>query len=149
MAYDPMSPDAAAIAHGVLRLLADLGYSGVTEMTLANSRRADVAALGPKGEIVIAEVKSSVTDFRSDMKWPDYQPYCDRFYFAVSHSFPHDLIPQDVGLIIADGFGGAVIREPETTPLTPARRKAMTLRFARLAAARLTRMDANDKTDLI
>ncbi|MEL6862704.1 MAG: MmcB family DNA repair protein [Pseudomonadota bacterium] len=131
------SPGAAAISRGVLRLLSAHGYAGVTEMTLANGRRADVAAIGPGGEITIVEIKSSVADFRSDQKWPEYRPFCDRFYFAVDHDFPQDLIPDETGLIIADAFGGAVLREPECEKLVAARRKAVTLRFARLAAARL------------
>lgn len=141
MAYDPTYPDAAAIARGVLRLFANLGFYGVTEMTLANQRRADIAAIGPKGEIFIVEVKSSVADFRSDEKWPEYRPYCDRFFFAVSDTFPKALIPEDVGLIVADGFGGAMLRDGPPHPLAPARRKAVTLRLARLAASRLNRLD--------
>lgn len=140
MAYDPHNPCASDICRGVLRLFADMNFAGVTEMTLANGRRADVAAIGPKGEITIVEIKSSVADYRSDGKWPDYRPYCDRFYFAVSHGFPKDLIPDDAGLIVADGFGGAVLREPEVTPLAGARRKAVTLRFARLAASRFVQL---------
>ena len=132
-----LSPVAQQIARGVLRLLADHGYAGVTEMTLANGRRADVTAIGPGGEITIVEIKSSVADFRSDQKWPEYRPFCDRFYFAVGHDFPQDLIPDDTGLMIADAFGGAVLREPECEKLVAARRKAVTLRFARLAATRL------------
>ena len=137
MQEDSLSPGAAEIARGVLRLLHDYGFAGVTEMTLANGRRADVAAIGPGGDISIVEIKSSVADFRSDQKWPEYRPFCDRFYFAVGQSFPHDLIPEDTGLIIADAYGGAVIREPDYVKLAAARRKAVTLRFARLAAGRL------------
>ena len=137
MPEEPFDPGAAEIARGVLRLLHDYGYAGVTEMTLANGRRADVAAIGPGGEISIVEIKSSVADFRSDQKWPEYQPFCDRFYFAVGEKFPHDLIPEEAGLIIADAYGGAIIREPDEDKLAAARRKAVTLRFARLAAARL------------
>ena len=37
---------------------------------------------------------------------------------------------------MADGFGGAVVREPPHIPLAGARRKALTLAFARLAAGR-------------
>ena len=142
MADDHLSPCASDICRGVLRLFADLNFAGVTEMTLANGRRADIAAIGPKGEITIVEVKSSVADFRSDGKWPEYQPFCDRFYFAVGHSFPKDLIPETAGLIVADGFGGAVLREPSVTPLAAARRKAVTLRFARLAASRFVQLNA-------
>lgn len=134
---EALSPVAQQIARGVLRLMTDHGYAGVTEMTLANGRRADVAALGPGGEITIVEIKSSVADFRSDQKWPEYRPFCDRFYFAVGHDFPQDLIPEDTGLIIADAFGGAILREPDCEKLVAARRKAVTLRFARLAASRL------------
>lgn len=132
-----LSPGAAEISRGVLRLLTAHNYVGVTEMTLANGRRADVAAIGPGGEITIVEIKSSIADFRSDQKWPEYRPFCDRFYFAVGHDFPQDLIPDETGLIVADAFGGAVLREPECEKLVAARRKAVTLRFARLAAARL------------
>ncbi|WP_084420901.1 MmcB family DNA repair protein [Henriciella litoralis] len=135
---DPLNPQAAHICRGVLRLFADMNLAGVTEMTLANGRRADIAAIDASGEITIVEVKSSVPDFRADAKWPDYLPYCDRFYFAVGHGFPKDLIPEHVGLIVADGFGGAVLRASGRTPLAPARRKAVTLRFARLAANRLS-----------
>ena len=137
MAYDPHNPCASEICRGVLRLMADMNFAGVMEMTLANGRRADIAAIGPKGEITIVEVKSSVADFRADGKWPDYRPFCDRFYFAVGHGFPKDLIPDETGLIVADGFGGAILREPLATPVAAARRKAVTLRFARMAANRL------------
>lgn len=137
MAADTEHVSTADITRGVLRLMDDRGFAGITEMTLANGRRADVAAISKAGEIEIVEVKSSVPDFRSDGKWHEYEPFCDRFYFAVSAGFPSDLIPAWCGLIIADGFGGAVIREPGTHKLAAARRKAMTLRFARMAAMRL------------
>ncbi|MGE6696681.1 MmcB family DNA repair protein [Hyphomonas sp. NPDC076900] len=129
---------AAEICRGTLRLMAQLGYYGVTEMTLANNRRADIAAIGPAGDIWMIEIKSSVQDFKSDAKWREYMEYCDRLTFAVGADFPQELIPPDTGLIIADAFYGAVIREAPETRLVPARRKAVTLRFARLAAARLT-----------
>lgn len=128
----------AEICRGSLRLLSQLGYFGVTEMTLANNRRADIAAIGPGGDIWMIEIKSSISDFKSDMKWRDYMDFCDRLSFAVAEDFPQDLIPPQAGLIVADAFYGAVIREAPEARLVPARRKAVTLRFARLAAARLT-----------
>ena len=137
MPEQALDPGAAEIARGVLRLMHDYGFAGVTEMTLANGRRADVAAIGPGGDISIIEIKSSVADFKSDQKWPEYRPFCDRIYFAVGANFPTALIPEDTGLIIADAYGGAIIREPDYDKLAGARRKAVTLRFARLAAARL------------
>ncbi len=131
-------PKADDISRGVLRLFAELGLYGLTEMTLANGRRADVVALCQKGQISIVEIKSSVADFRSDQKWPEYQPFCDQFYFAVGQDFPNDLIPDEAGLIIADRFGGAIIRDAPQISLNAARRKAITLRFGRLAAQRLS-----------
>lgn len=147
MAYDPMTPDAAMLAQGVMRVFKGHGYVSLSEFTLANHRRADVFALGPKGEMVIVEIKSSIADFRSDNKWPDYRDYCDRFYFAVGHAFPKELIPDTAGLIVADAFGGAILREPETHKLAAARRKAVTLRFARNATRRLMRLDASPVSD--
>ena len=54
--------------------------------------------------------------------------------------FPAELIPEECGLIIADPFGAAVLREAPCVPLAAARRRAMLLRFARLGAGRLRRV---------
>ncbi|MBY0563603.1 MAG: DNA repair putative endonuclease MmcB [Hyphomonadaceae bacterium] len=127
----------AALARGVTRLLWDHGLSPLLEVPLANGRRADLMALSSNGEIWIVETKSCVEDFAVDQKWPDYLDYCDRFFFAVPEGFPIDLIPEEVGLMVADGFGGAVLRDSPTRLLAGARRKAVTLVFARLAVQRL------------
>ena len=126
------------VTRGALRLFEALGYATLLEVPLPNGRRADLMGLGPKGEIVIAEVKSSLEDYRCDQKWPEYAPYCDAFYFAVPPEFPREIIPDEPGLIAADGFGGAVLRPAPVSALAPARRKALTLAFARLAAFRAT-----------
>ena len=130
-----------AVTRGAARLMTDLGYAPLLEVGLPNGRRADVMALGPRGEIVICEVKSGIEDYRVDRKWPEYQPFCDAFYFAVAPEFPEGVLPDEPGLVVADGFGGAVVREAPRTPLAPARRKALTLAFARLAAMRTLRGD--------
>jgi hypothetical protein len=126
----------AAVTRGAGRLLTALGYAPLAEVTLPNGRRADLMALGRRGEIFIVEVKSSLEDFRTDQKWHEYQPYCDAFAFAVAPEFPREILPAEPGLIVADGFGGAVLREAPVTRLTGARRKALTLAFGRLAALR-------------
>lgn len=126
----------AAVTRGAARLLANLGYAPLAEVTLPNGRRADLMALGQKGELFIVEVKSGVEDFRADQKWREYGPYCDAFAFAVAPEFPRDILPDDPGLIVADGFGGAVLREAPVIPLAGARRKALTIAFGRLAALR-------------
>ena len=125
-----------AVTRGAGRLLIEMAYAPLLEVGLPNGRRADLMALGPKGEIVIIEVKSSPEDYLTDRKWAEYAPYCDAFFFAVAPEFPVALIAPEPGLIIADGFGGAVVREPGWTPLVAARRKALTMAFARLAAFR-------------
>jgi len=126
----------AAVTRGAARLLSSLGYAPLAEVTLPNGRRADLMALGPKGEIFIVEVKSSLEDFRTDQKWREYGPYCDAFAFAVAPEFPREILPEEPGLIVADGFGGAVLREAPVVALAGARRKALTIAFARLAAMR-------------
>jgi hypothetical protein len=128
------------LSRGVCRALDQLGYASLLEFPLANGRRADIVALSPSGEFVIVEIKSSIADFRADRKWGFYRDYADRLYFAVANEFPAALIPEECGLIVADGFGAAIIRDVEPSSLAPARRRALTLRFARLAASRLRRL---------
>lgn len=128
-----------SVTRGAARLMIDLGYSPLLEVGLPNGRRADVMALGPRGDIVICEVKSGLDDYRVDRKWGEYGPFCDAFYFAVAPEFPSDILPDHPGLIVADGFGGAVVRDAPLAPLAPARRKALTIAFARLGAMRTLR----------
>ena len=131
-----------SVTRGAARLMLDMGYAPLLEVGLPNGRRADVMALGPRGDIVICEVKSGIEDYRVDRKWGEYGPYCDAFYFAVAPEFPADILPDEPGLIVADGFGGAVVRDATPAPLAPARRKALTLAFARLGALRTLRDQA-------
>jgi len=127
------------VTRGAARLLADMGYAPLLEVCLPNGRRADVMALGRKGDIIIVEVKSGLDDFRVDRKWLEYAPFCDAFFFAVAPDFPDGFLPHAPGLIVADSFGGAVVRDAPATPLAPARRKALTVAFGRLGAMRLLR----------
>ncbi|CAH1656484.1 MULTISPECIES: MmcB family DNA repair protein [unclassified Chelatococcus] len=131
------SPTALKIQRGVCRLMAGLGQVSVTELTLASGRRADVIALSPAGDITIVEVKSSLADFRADTKWRDYHAFSDYLFFAVAEDFPIEVLPEEAGLIVADAYGAAILRSPERMPLAAARRKAVTIRFAQAAAARL------------
>ena len=124
------------VTRGAARLLVGLGFAPLPEVCLPNGRRADLMALGPRGEIAIVEVKSSLEDFRVDRKWGEYASFCEQFYFAVSPGFPRQILPDGPGLIVADGFGGAILTDSPVMPLAPARRKSLTLAFARLAAMR-------------
>ncbi len=142
METDPTAPaepprrDGVLIARGVCRGLADLGAAPLTEVPLPDGLRMDVCALGRDGAVWGVEVKSCRADFRADAKWPGYRAWCDRFYFAVPEGFPLAILPEGTGLILADGFTAEVLREAPEHRLPPARRRALTLRFARLAASR-------------
>ncbi|MGQ0455630.1 MAG: MmcB family DNA repair protein [Hyphomicrobium sp.] len=138
----PASPEtaeraAAAILRGAQRLMRQSGCESVAELPLGSGRRADLVAINPNGEIHIIEIKSSVADFNADHKWPEYRDFCDRFSFAVAPGFTVETLPADQGLILADGYGGKIVRASAVTPLSAARRKAVLLAFARTAAARL------------
>jgi hypothetical protein len=131
------SETAAAIQRGVGRMLRGAGFACVPELSLANGRRADVLALGRKGEIWIVESKSSPADYLSDNKWRDYMDFCDRFYFAIPPDMDPALIDERAGLIIADAWGAEIVRDAKEERLASARRKAVTLVLARAAAMRL------------
>lgn len=125
-----------AVTRGAARLFVALGYAPLLEVGLPNGRRADIMAIGPRGQIAVAEVKSGLDDFRTDQKWGEYLAFCDSFFFAVSPEFPRQFLPDGPGLIVADAFDGAVIRDAPSITLAGARRKALTIAFARLAAGR-------------
>jgi hypothetical protein len=131
------SETALFVARGVRRYLRALGFATVTEMGLRSGRRADLVALGGDGTVVIVEVKSSIVDFRADHKWRDYRGHCDRLYFAIPETMRHDILPEDAGLIVADAYGAALLREAPEHRLSPATRRMVTVAFGRLAANRL------------
>jgi len=135
----PEMTPGALLARGVCRLMAEEGFATLTEFSVKSGRRMDVCALGPDGTVWCVEVKSSRADFLGDAKWPDYIPWCDRLFFAVPEGFPVDLLPGEHGLIAADAFGAAILRTGQERKLAAARRRALVLRFARLAADRLAR----------
>lgn len=134
---------AGDVARGVARLFLNAGMAPLVEVPLGNGRRADLMAIDARGCITIVEIKVSRADLLGDGKWPDYLDYCDRFFWAVPGGF--DLSPFDgdsfrphcCGLIVADRYEAAILREAPHRPLSGARRKAETLRFARRAAGRL------------
>jgi hypothetical protein len=128
---------AADVARGVSRVLMQEGFSPILEFSLANGRRLDVAALGADGTVLGVEIKVSVADLRGDFKWPEYLEFCELFYFAIPPEFPDELVPAETGLIVADRYGGAIVRPARPAILHASRRRAVTLRFAKCAAERL------------
>jgi hypothetical protein len=135
-------PIAADVARGVTRLLCRQDLFPVCEMPLVNGRRADLMAIDSSGGFTIVEIKVAKADLIGDGKWLDYLDYCDRFYWAVPPHLAAILeeeryLPREAGLIVADRYDAAIVREAAHRPLTPARRKAELLRFARRTARRL------------
>lgn len=133
---------AADVARGVGRLFHRHGLTQLCEVPLPNGRRADLMAFDARGDIVIVEIKVSRADLLGDMKWPDYLDFCDRFFWALPSGFDHSplegdaYLPDRSGIIIADKYDAEILRPAATHRLAPARRKAETLRLARLAMQR-------------
>ena len=115
----------------------------IAEVPLDGGRRADLMAVDAHGRLVIVEIKVSRADLLGDGKWPDYLDHCDRFFWAVPAGFdlqPLDgpaFLPARTGVIVADRYDAAIVREAHTQPLPAHVRKRSTLAFARRAARRL------------
>jgi len=144
--HSGLMPDGNAkkITRGVIRFFVEQGNACLTEFSFKTGRRADIISLNRKGAIAVVEVKTSAADFRSDEKWHEYLEFCDLFYFAVSIDFRRDILPNNCGLIVADTYGASIIRQATPNSLNAARRKAVTLRFARASANRLFRFTDPD-----
>jgi len=125
------------LARGLCRHLAAHDFVGMTEFVPARGLRVDVMALGPKGQIWVIECKSSRADYTSDTKWQGYLNWCDRFFWCVDANFPLDILPDDTGLILADGYDAQIMRYGPETLLAGARRKALSQKIARAAMQRL------------
>ena len=136
-------PIAGEVARGVTRLFCRQDLFAICEVPLPNGRRADMMAIDGKGGLTIVEIKVAKADLLGDGKWTDYLDYCDRFFWAVPPFLASILeedryLPGAAGLIVADRYDAAVMRDAAHRPLAPARRKAELLRFARRAARRLS-----------
>ncbi len=125
------------LARGTCRHLLSHGFVCIEEFIPKRGLRVDIMALGPKGEVWVVECKSSRADFQTDKKWQGYLEWCDRFFWAVDADFPTELLPDETGLIIADGFDAEILRVGPENKLAAARRKMLTTMFARHAARRL------------
>jgi hypothetical protein len=135
------SERALMVRRGVWIMLDQLGFAALAEVTMKTGRRADLMALSPKGEIWIIEVKSSLDDLRVDHKWPEYRGFCDQFYFATHAGVAQSHFPPDAGFILSDAYGAEILSPAPEQRLAAAARKALTLRFARLAAIRAARAE--------
>ena len=137
---DTSSLTAARITAATARLFYQMGDATLSEFTLKTGRRVDLIALSRDQHISVIEVKSSVADFTSDKKWPDYLDWADRFYFAVAEDFPLDRLPDEAvcGVIITDGFDAHILREAPERRLAGQRRAHLIPRLAYAAMMRLS-----------
>ena len=143
LCFTDAPPIAAEVARGVTRLFCRQDLFAICEMPLPNGRRADLMAIDGKGGLTIVEIKVARADLLGDGKWLDYLDYCDRFFWAVPPTLAaicegERFLPGEAGLIVADRYDAAIVRDAAHRPLAPARRKAEVLRFARRAARRLS-----------
>lgn len=133
----------ADVARGVTRMLLRHDLVAMGEVPLDGGRRADLMALDSHGRIVIVEIKVARGDLLGDAKWLDYLDHCDRFFWAVPAGFdasPLDregFLPERTGVIVADRYDAAIVREAGTHAMTAAARKRCTLALARRAGRRL------------
>jgi hypothetical protein len=130
-----------AIRRAAAQLCLQNAWAVLHELPLPNGRRADLLALRPDGGFVCIEVKSGIRDFLTDLKWPDYRAFCDALYFAVDTSFPLELLPDEVGIIVTSDREAEMIRAAPNHPLPPARRRGLLQRFATVAATRLSALE--------
>lgn len=138
------APVASDVARGIMRLFARNGIWCLPEVSLKNSRRADLMGVDAKGMVVIVEIKVARGDLLGDSKWPDYLDYCDRFFWGVPPALDRDPLnsqayqPDRCGLIVADAYDGEILRHAPLEPLAAARRKVQVEHLARLAMRRHT-----------
>lgn len=146
MMIDPPIVDscsASDVARGVARLFHRQGLMIMSEVPLPNGRRADMVAIDPRGLITIVEIKVARADLLGDAKWPEYLEWCDQFSWALSPGLDASVLnsedrqPERCGVIVADRYDAAIIREAAHVPVAPARRRAELLRLGRLAMRRL------------
>lgn len=131
------SEAARDIARGVARCLRTLDFAVIPEVSLPTGQRVDLLAVSPRSDVWGVEIKSSVEDFHADSKWSDYRAYCDRFFFAVTPVFPNVILPAETALLLADRYGGEIVRAAPVHMLSGARRKSLLTLAAVTAAHRL------------
>ena len=137
---------AAAVTRGLRRMFARHQLFLIPEVPLRNGRRADLMGMDAKGQLVIVEIKCSRADLLGDRKWRDYLDFCDRFYWAVTPQMDQTLLaremfaPDRTGLIVANAYDAAIVRQAVSTPLAAARRKTECQRLARIAMRRHTQL---------
>lgn len=130
------------VRRGVCRWLVRAGVMPLVEVSLGCGRRADVLGVDAAGRLTLVEIKVSVADLRGDRKWPEYLDWCDRFFWGVPEGLAgvvmgDAFMPARTGVLVADRYDAALVRDAPWEMVSAARRKAEVVRFARAAAGRL------------
>ena len=115
---------------------AHLKYGCFLEVGVAawGRRRADFVALKISGDIVICEIKSGMADFRTDHKYEEYMPHCNRFYFVFPYPMKVEL-PDGVGVLVPSPSGYLrVIKKAKHRKMEGINRRNLVLRLAWRAA---------------
>jgi len=105
------------------RVTGDLFFTQVaTNRVDRGYRRVDAVAVKPSWAsacITVYEVKTSVSDFRSDTKWTEYLGYCHRFYWASPKGLiKADQVAEPAGLIwVNEDRGWKVVRKALYRPV--------------------------------
>ena len=131
------------ITDAIARSYYEQGDGVLREFKLRVKRRVDLITLNDEGLITIIEIKSSVSDFRSDKKWNEYIDWADQFYFGVAQNFPIDILPKEHGIIKTDGFDTYEARKSPVKKLNGSRRNTLVRKLAR-ASMRRVEYECND-----
>ena len=135
-------PIAGEVARGVTRLFCRHDLFAICEVPLPNGRRADMMAIDAKGSLTIVEIKvgqgGPARRSQVDRLSRILRPFLLGGPAVAGAIARRGTLPsRRAGLIVADRYDAAIMRDAAHRPLAPARRKAELLRFARRAARRL------------
>lgn len=91
------------------------GFSCFHELGLNSwgKKRGDVVALNLRAEIVIIEVKSSVSDYATDSKWKFYLEFSNKMYFAFTHAV-HEKLRDRLKADLKGTGVGVLVLDPST-----------------------------------
>ena len=103
------------------------------------SRRVDLVALSTKGHVVIAEIKSSLSDLKSDSKMHEYIPHCNQMYLVVSQDmyekytdYVVERAGKEIGVLVLDEETGWLrsVKNASNRNMNPKDKRTIILRLA-------------------
>jgi hypothetical protein len=106
-----------ALTQNATDYLTKKGYSVHVEIGVCKRgrRRADVLGMTTKNEIIIVEVKSCAADWKTDKKWKDYLPFCNKFYFCVDDDFYSSAAGQEMVAEAKEHGAGVMVAKLTST----------------------------------